>query len=173
MTGRSVALSRRSTMGASSSGPSEQLTPSASTPSPSNRSATISGVEPVSVRAPASNVTVAYTGLSECSFRASTQAFNSYRSEKVSTIYPPTMSEVRRAISANASYASSKVSVPTGARSAPVGPRSKNTSLPAARAFSTAARTSVSSGYFPLYLIRFSPKELAEMTSAPASAYAR
>ena len=40
-------------------------------------SATISGVEPVSVRPVESKVTVAYTGLFECSFNASTHALSS------------------------------------------------------------------------------------------------
>ena len=86
MTGSSVAANSLRTMGASSLGPSEQLTPSASTPSPSKSSATISGVEPVSVRPLPSKVAVANTGLSVCSLRASTHALSSYRSDKVSTI---------------------------------------------------------------------------------------
>ena len=54
-------------------------------------------------------------------------------------MYPSTLSFVKEAISENAPKASSKVSVPRGCIMPPVGPMSKKTFFPAARAFLIAA----------------------------------
>ena len=61
----------------SSSGPREQFTPRAETPSPVSVSAAEAGDTPVKVLPLRSKVIVAITGLSEFSFAASTAAFNS------------------------------------------------------------------------------------------------
>ena len=130
--------------------------------------AAMRGVLPVSVRPDASNVIVANTGLSVCSFRASTHALSSYKSENVSAMYPSTRPPVSSAISAYAPYASSKDSVPEGCIIAPVGPTSKNTGFPAARAFSIAASATVFTSYAPSYFMRLMPNELAVIMSAAA-----
>ena len=77
ISGRSVKRVISATTGSSSSGPSEQLTPSASTPKPVSVSAAAAGETPVKVRPPRSKVMVARTGLSLFSFAASTAALSS------------------------------------------------------------------------------------------------
>ena len=72
----------------------EQFTPSASTPSDERVSATISGVEPVSVRDCSSNVMVAKIGLLQTSRMARIAARSSYRSLNVSKRKPSTRSAV-------------------------------------------------------------------------------
>ena len=72
--------------GSSSLGPKEQLTPIASTLSPSITFMYVSGLVPVKVRPLLSNDTETNTGLSQFSLAASTPAFNSYKSPNVSNI---------------------------------------------------------------------------------------
>ena len=64
-------------MGKISCGPSEQLMPSASAPSPRAVAAKLSTVQPVKVRPRASKLMLASTGRSQFSFTASRAAFNS------------------------------------------------------------------------------------------------
>ncbi len=76
--GRSVHAAIRRMTGSRSRGPSEQLTPSAETPSPDSVSAALSGDTPAKVRPPASNVIVTRTGFpGACSLAARTAAFAS------------------------------------------------------------------------------------------------
>ena len=127
-----------SIIGYNSFGPKEQFTPMTSAPKPSNVLITISGVEPVRVLPDLSNVIVINTGLSLFSFTASKAALASYKSVKVSNIYPSTKSFEYKTTSLNASYASSNDKLPIGFSIAPVGPISNITILLVLLAFSIA-----------------------------------
>ena len=82
--GRFVHSESFATTGSNSAGPNEQLTPSASTPSPLRVSAMDSIQQPVKVLWLISKVIVTATGKSECSFAASTAALHSSKSVMVS-----------------------------------------------------------------------------------------
>ncbi len=71
--------------GANSSGPSEQLRPTAAAPSADSVDAAIAGVVPRKVRPSSPKLMVANTGSAVCSTAASTAAFASSRSVMVST----------------------------------------------------------------------------------------
>ena len=75
--GRFVYFDISETTGSSSSGPSEQLTPRASTPSPVRVTAAQAGDTPVNVRPFLSKVIVVRIGLSQFSFAARTAALSS------------------------------------------------------------------------------------------------
>ena len=83
-TGRLVHLESSSITGSNSLGPSEQFTPSASTPSPAAVSANADIWQPVNVRIFSSKVIVVITGSELFSFAASTAALTSSRSVIVS-----------------------------------------------------------------------------------------
>ena len=84
MTGRLVHFASSSITGSNSFGPSEQLTPIASTPSPDTVSAKADIWHPVNVRIFSSNVIVVIIGSELFSFAASTAALTSKRSVIVS-----------------------------------------------------------------------------------------
>ena len=128
-TGRLVHFVTSSITGSNSFGPSEQLTPMASTPSPSRVSAIDGTIHPVNVLLFISNVIVHIIGRSEFSFAASTAAFTSSRSVIVSntTRSAPALLPAFTT-SAYISYASSKLKVPVGSKSWPIGPTSSATS---------------------------------------------
>ena len=77
MIGRSVHSIICATIGSSSTGPSEQLTPSAATPSASSVTATDGTAAPRNVRPFCSKVIVTQMGSFVCSFAASTAALTS------------------------------------------------------------------------------------------------
>ena len=81
-----LSVQRRSSRASatSSRGPTEQLKPMASTPSPSSVSAMAGTVTPVNVRPFSPKVMVTHTGRSVHSRAASTAAFTSYKSLMVS-----------------------------------------------------------------------------------------
>ena len=77
MIGKSVHSIISATMGRSSAGPSEQLTPSAAMPSASSVTATEDTAAPRKVRPFSSKVIVTQMGSFVCSFAESTAAFTS------------------------------------------------------------------------------------------------
>ena len=124
--GSLVYLPSSSTTGYNSSGPNEQLTPSASTPSPSIVSAIEDTWQPVKVLIFCSKVIVQIIGSSVFSFAASTAALSSNKSVIVSN----TMTSASRpaiTCSLYISYASSNFKSPVGSTSLPIGPKSSAT----------------------------------------------
>ena len=128
MTGHLAHGNMRSTSGTRSSGPSEQLMPTASAPIELKVTAATSGVVPRKVRPSSANVIVTKTGRSEFSTTARSAALASARSAMVSIIKRSAPAAVAaRACSAKSAYASSKGRVPIGSRSCPDGPMSAAT----------------------------------------------
>ena len=155
-------------MGRILSGPSEQFTPITSAKGEAV-SANASALTPVNVLPPSSKVILHITGSVEFSRAARSAALSSARSDMVSmTIRSAPLPALT--ISANISYASSCAILPSGSKSAPVGPMSKATNLPSAarRAISTAAETSSATFLPSPSLTLFAPKVLVYMTSLPA-----
>ena len=105
--------------------------PTASAPRPRAVAAKLSTVQPVKVRPSASKLMLASTGRVLFSFAASSAAFNSYRSVKVSIITRSAPAATpARTIRAYSLTASSKASVPMGSSSSPSGPISSAVSAP-------------------------------------------
>ena len=162
------------TSGANSVGPSEQLSPTAEAPSADSVVAAMAGVVPRKVRPSSPKVMVANTGSVVLSTAASTAALASSRSAMVSTtMRSQPAASAARACSEKMSKASSKVRVPKGSSSAPVGPMSPATSgAPAARALAAAAAyTSATVAPAFASFKRLVLNVLVVMQSAPASTY--
>ena len=179
ISGRSVVSRMARRIGATSFGPSEQLTPTACTPSADSDIAAQGALTPRKVRPDCSNVIEANTGSSQHSFAASTPARSSFRSENVSknTASAPA-SAPARIICAKSAYASSKRSVPRGSSSSPIGPISSATlaSVPAQARLATAtdARTTSSTAKpVPASLCAFAQNVLASSICEPACTYCR
>ena len=112
----------------SSSGPSEQLRPTACAPMDDSVTAATSGGVPRNVRPSSPNVIVANTGRSQRSRAASSAAFASRRSAIVSmSTRSQPAAHTASTCSANKPYASSNVQVPNGSSSTPKGPMSPAT----------------------------------------------
>ena len=160
--GKSVFSASLCIIGKSLSGPNEQLTPRASANAPAVNANASTG-QPVKVLPFSSKVILHITSSLVFSFTASNAALSSYKSLIVSmtTRLAPAFSPAT-ACSLYISYASSKVILPSGSMSAPVGPKSSATSLsPAALlAIFTAASIIFSTSPFSLSFLRFAPKVL-------------
>ncbi len=145
--------------------------PSASTPSAESVIAATSGVVPRKVRPSSAKVIVQKMGRSEFSLAASTAALASARSAMVSMMKRSApAASAARTCSAKSSYASSKLQVPSGASSWPVGPRSAATyGAPLALAHAIAAEKTRSTVAASPSLAALAPKVLVVTTSAPAS----
>ena len=145
MTGTEAVRTTSAAIGSSWRGPSEQLSPRASTRSPSSMVTTLPTVPPVSILAELSNTTVTKTGREQFSFAASTAAFASRVSLMVSIMMRSAPSSApQRTTSAKISTASSKGRSPMGSSRRPVGPISSATypsARPAARMPSRTWRT--------------------------------
>ena len=159
--------------------PTEQFAPSAWTGSAHRARATSAAGRPVKVTPSSVNAIWAMIGTSVIARIAATASATSSRSENVSTMNastPPSSSA--SACSRNAARASSRVTVPSGARYFPRGPMepSTKTSRPelsrTSRA-SAAPRRLISRTCFSrpctASLNRFAPKVLVSMQSAPAA----
>ena len=138
--------------------------------------AAMAGVVPRKVRPSSPKVMVANTGSVVLSTAASTAALASSRSAMVSTtMRSQPAASAARACSEKMSKASSKVRVPKGSSSAPVGPMSPATSgAPATRALAAAAAyTSATVAPAFASFKRLVLNVLVVMQSAPASTYWR
>ena len=145
-----------------SSGPREQLTPTASTPSPSNTRAMDAGVQPVKVRPVPSKLMVTKTGRSVTSFAASTAARVSARSLMVSmAIRSAPASAPAVMISLYRLTASSKGREPRGSSITPSGPTSRPASAPVSAAHSFAILTPAATSSAVVYSVFFSFRLLA------------
>ncbi len=177
--GRSTTPRSRSTASSTTAGPTEQLTPTASTPSAARRGPKASGAVPYDVTASSPRVSDAMTGRSVRSRTAVQAASSSTMSEKVSRTNPST--PPARSPSTwrpNAATASAKASSPNGARRSPSGPTDPTTAArpaTASRASRAAASLSASVSAARPWRPSFgglAPKVFVSTSSAPASAYA-
>ena len=158
-------------------GPTEQLSPSVSTPFPSIPFTKLSSVAPLSIFPSSFIVTCAIMGISPLSsFTARIACASSATSENVSSTMrstPPSMSP--RACSLNASRASSYESFPRGSIWTPRGPMEPATrTSPPPAAFAIWAPFRLMSYTFcsspcGASLKRFAPNVLVSITSAPAA----
>ena len=159
----SVVLARISrTMGIISRGPREQLTPTASAPSPSRVLAMDAGVHPVNVRPVLSKLMVTNTGRSVSSLAAIRAARVSVRSLMVSmAIRSAPASAPAFMISLYRVTASSKGRDPSGSTITPRGPTSSPARAPVSAAHSFAIRIPAAITSAVVYPVPFSFRALA------------
>ena len=159
------------TVGSSSFGPSEQFTPSASTPKDESATAAVFASVPRKVLPSLSKVMVAAIGKSEFSFAARIAALISSKSDMVSIIMRSAPASAPNfTCEAKMSYASSKVSEPMGSSKAPIGPISSAAYFAPERltAAIPAFMTSSTFSSLPSFFL-FAPKVFAVIMSEPAS----